>query len=77
ILILGSLLLTGHFSLGVVVGLTTLVTITIASTAGLVIPFVLSRLDLDPALATGPFLTTMNDVVGISVYLLAAYLILF
>ena len=54
-----------------------LVTITIASTAGLVIPFVLSRLDLDPALATGPFLTTMNDVVGISVYLLAAYLILF
>lgn len=77
ILILGSVLLTGHFSLGVVVGLTTLATITIASTAGLVIPFVLSRLDLDPALATGPFLTTMNDVVGISVYLLAAYLILF
>ena len=77
ILILGSFLLTGHFSLGVVVGLATLATITIASTAGLVIPFVLSRLDLDPALATGPFLTTMNDVVGISVYLLAAYLILF
>ncbi|NIP73096.1 MAG: hypothetical protein GWO16_08735 [Gammaproteobacteria bacterium] len=48
-----------------------------ASTGGLVIPFILHRFDLDPALATGPFLTTMNDVLGILVYLLVAYLLLF
>jgi magnesium transporter len=76
ILILGSLLLTGHVGMGLAVGLATLSTITLASTAGMVIPMVLRRIGLDPALATGPFLTTMNDVMGILVYLSIAYAIL-
>jgi magnesium transporter len=42
----------------------------------MVIPMVLRRLGLDPALATGPFLTTLNDVMGILVYLTIAYAIL-
>jgi magnesium transporter len=77
ILVLGSLLLTGHVGMGLAVGLATMSTITLASTAGMVIPMVLRRLGLDPALATGPFLTTMNDVMGILVYLSIAYAILF
>jgi magnesium transporter len=77
ILVWGGYLLTGNFRLGLAVGLSTLTTITISSTAGLVIPMVLRRAGLDPALATGPFLTTMNDVLGIMVYLLTAYLLLF
>lgn len=77
ILVWGGYLLTGNFRLGLVVGLSTLTTITISSTAGLVIPMVLRRAGLDPALATGPFLTTMNDVLGIMVYLLTAYWLLF
>ena len=77
ILVLGGYLLTGNFRLGLAVGISTLTTITISSTAGLVIPMVLRRMGLDPALATGPFLTTMNDVLGIMVYLFTAYMILF
>jgi len=77
LLIGGSILLTGHIMLGLVVGLATLVTISIASTAGMVIPMMLQRMKMDPALATGPFLTTLNDVVGVLIYLLVAYWILF
>lgn len=77
VLVVGSVALTGRPGLGLAVGLSTLTTITLASTGGIVIPMVLRRMDLDPALATGPFLTTMNDVMGIIVYLLIAYLILF
>ena len=62
--------------MGLAVGLATLATITMASTAGMVIPMVLRRLGFDPALATGPFLTTLNDVMGILVYLTIAYWIL-
>lgn len=76
ILIMGSLLLTGHLGMGLAVGLATLATITLSSTAGMIIPMVLRRIGFDPALATGPFLTTMNDVMGILVYLSIAYLIL-
>jgi magnesium transporter len=77
ILVLGSALLTGRMRLGLAVGLATLTTISLSSTAGIAIPMVLRRLELDPALATGPFLTTLNDVMGIVVYLLVASLILF
>lgn len=77
ILIGGGFVLTGLWALGLVVGLATLVTITVASTGGMVIPMVLRRLGKDPALATGPFLTTLNDVFGIAVYLAFAYLFLF
>ena len=77
ILIGGGFVLTGWWALGLVVGLATLVTITVASTGGMVIPMVLRRLGKDPALATGPFLTTLNDVFGIAVYLLLAYFFLF
>ncbi|HKJ92121.1 MAG TPA: magnesium transporter, partial [Longimicrobiales bacterium] len=76
ILIVGGVTLTGHLEMGLAVGLATLCTITMASTAGMIIPMVLRRLGLDPALATGPFLTTMNDVLGILVYLSIAYAIL-
>ena len=76
ILVLGSLVLTGHVTMGLAVGLATLSTITLASTAGMVIPMLLRRMGMDPALATGPFLTTMNDVMGILVYLSIAYAIL-
>ncbi len=77
ILVGGGFVLTGWWALGMVVGLATLVTITVASTGGMVIPMVLRRLGKDPALATGPFLTTLNDVFGIAVYLLIAYIFLF
>lgn len=73
----GGVLITGNPWLGVVTGLALLSSILIASTIGIIIPMVLKRLNQDPALATGPFLTTMNDILGILVYLMVARALLF
>lgn len=43
--------------------------IIIASLVGTFIPIILNRFGIDPALATGPFITTMNDILGMLVYL--------
>lgn len=39
-----------------------------ASFFGTLIPLLLNRLKIDPALATGPFITTMNDILGLFIY---------
>lgn len=49
----------------------TLVT-TIAGTIGAIIPFILKSLRLDPAVATGIFITTSNDVFGVLIFFLVA-----
>lgn len=41
-----------------------------ASIFGTFIPLALHRLKIDPALATGPFITTLNDILGLFVYLM-------
>lgn len=40
-----------------------------AAVFGTTIPLVLNRLKIDPALATGPFITTANDIIGLFIYL--------
>ncbi|HEY7598373.1 MAG TPA: magnesium transporter, partial [Candidatus Limnocylindrales bacterium] len=50
--------------LGLVIGLALLCVLTAAALGGIVIPLVLVRLGVDPALASGPFVTTVTDVVG-------------
>jgi magnesium transporter len=40
-----------------------------ASVFGSLIPMLLHRINIDPALATGPFITTINDIIGLSIYL--------
>ena len=37
---------------------------------GTFIPLILNRLNIDPALATGPFITTLNDIMGLFIYLM-------
>jgi magnesium transporter len=50
--------------LGVVIGLAMVTVLTCAALGGLVIPLLLSRLGVDPAVSSGPFVTTITDVVG-------------
>jgi magnesium transporter len=40
-----------------------------ASVFGTLVPLVLHKLKIDPALATGPFITTTNDIIGLTIYL--------
>lgn len=50
------------------VGLSLFTTVQIASAIGVLIPIVASRIGFDPAVASGPLVTTANDVIGILVY---------
>ena len=51
------------------VSISLFIVILFASLFGTVIPLVLNKFKIDPALATGPFITTMNDIVGLLIYL--------
>lgn len=42
--------------------------ITLATTNGALIPVMLSRIGIDPAVSMGPFVTTANDILGLTVY---------
>ena len=58
--------------LGVVVGLSIWCSMLIAAAVGTFIPLVLRKLDIDPAIATGPFVTTSIDILGVLLYFVIA-----
>ncbi|WP_313136417.1 magnesium transporter [Paracoccus jeotgali] len=58
----------GGYEIGLVVGLTMLTVVIIGSTVGMSLPFLLSRLRLDPATASGPLVTTISDAMGVLIY---------
>ena len=49
----------------------------LAATVGTIIPMFFRRIRIDPAVATGPFVTTTIDVIGIFTYFLLAKMFLF
>ena len=53
---------------GAAVGSSMLVSITIATLFGSTLPRVLTRMGIDPAVASGPFITTVNDIIAVAVY---------
>mgnify|MGYP000318078699 CR=1 FL=1 len=59
----------GHGLLfAVAVGVSLLSVIIFASLFGTAVPWALNHYGIDPALATGPFITTTNDILGLSIY---------
>ena len=48
----------------------------VAGIIGTFIPLFLNKRGIDPAIATGPFITTSNDIFGILIYFMVAKLIL-
>ena len=58
--------------LGFVVGLSICCSMLIATAVGTFIPLVLRKLDIDPAIATGPIVTTSIDILGVLLYFLIA-----
>jgi len=51
-------------------------TISIGTTLGVIVPLVLEKLGADPAVATSPFVTTMNDVLGATVIIVTGLMVL-
>jgi magnesium transporter len=50
------------------VGVSIAVSLTVAAVVGTVTPILLERFDVDPAVAAGPFVTTVIDLTGILVF---------
>ncbi|RYG50345.1 MAG: magnesium transporter, partial [Chitinophagaceae bacterium] len=66
----------GEFLVGIAISISMISVIMIAATLGTLVPLLLNKYKIDPAIATGPFVTTTNDVVGIMLYFFIARLIL-
>ncbi|REG92164.1 magnesium transporter [Flavobacterium aquicola] len=65
-----------QYLVGFAISISMLVVIVFAATLGVLVPLFLYRRKIDPAIATGPFITTTNDVFGIMIYFGIARLIL-
>jgi magnesium transporter len=66
----------GTAMLGLVVGVAIWCAMSIAAVLGGVLPLLFARIRIDPAVASGPFLTTAIDVIGLAIYLTTARLLL-
>ena len=62
--------------LGVTVGLAVIISMTIAALVGSLVPMVFARINIDPAVATGPFVTTSIDILSVFFYFQIATLLL-
>ena len=58
--------------IGIVVGLSICISMIIAATIGSLVPLILNRFEIDPAIATGPFVTTAIDILGVAFYFIVA-----
>jgi len=77
IIILGAAFSLGYsMELSLTVSISLLAVIVFAAVFGTFIPLTLEKHDIDPALATGPFITTVNDVLGLFIYFMIGQAIL-
>lgn len=58
----------GDLFLGALVGISIFITLIIATLAGSLVPLLMHRMKIDPAVASGPFITTINDIISILIY---------
>jgi magnesium transporter len=70
-LIFGTTYLLGYdMNLSITISLSLLAVIIFAALFGTFVPLTLDKYKIDPALATGPFITTVNDILGLYIYFL-------
>lgn len=62
--------------IGVIISISLIIVIIMAALIGTIVPLILDKYDIDPAIATGPFITTTNDILGVFIYFsIAQYLL--
>lgn len=66
----------GHFLTALAISLSLIAVILVAGFIGTFIPLFLHKRNIDPAIATGPFITTSNDIFGILIYFWIAKVVL-
>ena len=65
-----------NFTLGFVIGIAMAAAIIVANLAGALIPKLMTRLGFDPAVASGPFISTLSDLTSVLIYFSIASLFL-
>lgn len=58
----------GNWILALIVGISILITLSVSTVIGATVPLLINKLNLDPAIASGPFITTINDILGLLIY---------
>jgi magnesium transporter len=71
-----NILLFGEYRLSLVVAIALFSVVVFASFIGTITPLVLNRFGFNPALAAGPFITTINDLLGLTIYFFTVHLLL-
>ena len=54
--------------LGILVGISLFMTLIVATVAGTLVPLAMNKMKIDPAVASGPFISTINDLISIFIY---------
>ena len=76
-LVLGAnIVLFGEYQLSLIVSIALFSVVVFASFVGTVTPLILNRHGYNPALAAGPFITTINDLLGLTIYFFTIHLLL-
>ena len=73
---MGSVIHGFTFKMSLVVSISLIAVIVLASMIGTFVPLLLAKKNIDPAVATGPFITTSNDIFGIFIFFTIAKIIL-
>lgn len=60
------------FNLALSVGIAVVCSMTLAALSGSMVPMIFARINIDPAVATGPFVTTAIDIISVSIYFIIA-----
>lgn len=71
----GGYTFTNSLRVASIIGSSMIVAMTIAGLMGATIPLILKKLRIDPAVASGPFITTINDIIAVSIYYGLTYLL--
>ncbi|MCR6097879.1 magnesium transporter [Salipaludibacillus agaradhaerens] len=58
----------GSVWLAFIVGVSIFLSLSIATVIGTIVPLAINKMKLDPAIASGPFITTVNDIIGLLIY---------
>ncbi|MDK7196581.1 magnesium transporter, partial [Aerococcus urinae] len=65
----------GILVLSFIIGISLAVTLSVSTVIGYLVPTLFSKIHIDPAVASGPFITTLTDATGLLIYFsLATYL---
>src|SRR5690625_2727183 len=70
------LILYRDFMLAFIVGISIFLSIIVSAVIGTLIPDVIQKMNFDPAVASGPFITTINDTLGLLIYFAIATILL-